>query len=333
MLEKLMKNALPTAIVIAAVIIGAVLVYTNKVGINKEEEGILSVQVAAEKTINYINNNLLSGGTTASLVSVSEENGLYKLKIKIAENEFDSYVTKDGKILFPNAGINLDSNPANPAASPTPAIKKTCEDLKKADKPIFEAFIVSGCPYGLQMQRILNEIDTNIPSLIGNIKVRYIGAIQDGKITSMHGDAEAQENLRQICIREEQGSKYWFYVACHIKKGDVDGCIVSANIDKDGLNSCMTDSNKGLKYAKTDFDLQGTYGVSGSPTLFLNGEQVSEFDFGGRTAEASKTLLCCGFTTKPAACSQKLSEDQAATSFSETYASSSGASSSASCGQ
>jgi len=55
---------------------------------------------------------------------------------------------------------------------------------------------------------------------------------------------------------------------------------------------------------------------------------VSEFDFGGRTAEAAKTLLCCAFKTKPAGCSKKLSQEQAAVGFSEKY---SGAGGSASC--
>jgi len=36
-------------------------------------------------------------------------------------------------------------------------------------------------------------------------------------IKSMHGAAEAQENLRQICIREEQSGKYWDYVRCYIE--------------------------------------------------------------------------------------------------------------------
>jgi len=55
--------------------------------------------------------------------------------------------------------------------------------------------------------------------------------------------------------------------------------------------------------------------------LILNGEKVSEFDFGGRTAEAVKNLLCCGFSEKPELCSKKLSETQAATGFSENYSS------------
>lgn len=190
---------------------------------------------------------------------------------------------------------------------------------------------MSQCPYGVQMQRILSEVVKNIPSLATDIKVEYIGAVEEGKITSMHGDAEAQENLRQICIREEQADKYWNYIACHIKKGDVESCLASANVNTTQLNTCLTDAAKGLKYAAADFNSQDEYNVSGSPTLFLNGEKVSEFDFGGRTAEALKTLLCCGFNSTPDLCSQKLTEDSAATGFSETYAGSGSSSGSGGC--
>jgi hypothetical protein len=40
------------------------------------------------------------------------------------------------------------------------------------------------------------------------MKARYIGTVSGTTITAMHGEAEAKENLRQICIREEQSTKY-----------------------------------------------------------------------------------------------------------------------------
>jgi hypothetical protein len=183
----------------------------------------------------------------------------------------------------------------------------------------------------LQMQRVLSEIVSKIPSLANNIKVEYMGAVENGKITSMHGDNEAQENLRQICIREEQASKYWDYTGCYIKKGDSAGCLTSAGIDKAKLNSCMTDAGKGLAYAQIDFAASTKYKVTGSPTLILNGAQVSEFDFGGRTAQAVKTVICCGANQQPEVCSQQLSTTSAAVSFSETYSGSGNTNSSASC--
>lgn len=140
----------------------------------------------------------------------------------------------------------------------------------------------------------------------------------------MHGDAEAQENLRQICIRDEQNSKYWNYVSCHMKSGEVDSCLSLAKVDKSKLNSCISDPNKGLKYAQVDFDLNAKYGVQGSPTLILNGSKISESSFGGRTSESLKSMICCSSLNKPGVCSNTLNTAQAAVAFSESYSNSAG---------
>jgi hypothetical protein len=326
--RKIKKILIFITIVIAGIFIAGGIVYQKQrkagkqvvVQVSEKELGFLSRQEAAEKAVNYINQNILEKGATASLINASEEYGFYRIHLKIGESEFNSYVTRDGKFLFPEV-YNLEEKPKTAAEAQPEPKKSTCEDIKKVEKPVLEAFVVSKCPYGLQMQRVLNEIVKNIPSLANNIGVEYIGSIENGKITSMHGEEEAQENLRQICLREEQSDKYWKYIDCHIKKGDVESCVAEAGIDKNKLDSCLKEDSKGLKYAKEDFDLQEKYKVGGSPTLILNGEKANESNFGGRAAEAVKTLLCCGFQTTPSACSQKLTEIQAAAGFSETYSS------------
>jgi hypothetical protein len=175
------------------------------------------------------------------------------------------------------------------------------------------------------MQRVVAEIVKNIPELAANIKVRYIGSIENGVVTSMHGDEEAQENLKQICIREEQPTKYWSYVSCYMQKGDTAGCLKATGVDQVKLTSCTKDENKGLAYAKIDFDLAAKDAIESSPTLFLNGLLTDESGFGGRTAQAVKEAICCGFTNKPAFCSENLTIESAAVGFSATYAAIAGA--------
>jgi len=302
----------------------------------------MSKNEIATKSIDYINKNLLSGGQTATLVGSSEEAGVVKITIKVGETQFNSYATKDGKLLFPQAfsmnetannavaSDNSNSRPSQPAAD---QIKQACDSTQKSADPVLEAYVVSQCPFGLQMQRVLADIIANAPDLDQNIFVRYIGSISNGKITSMHGDEEAQENLREICVRDEQRSKYWKYVSCHIKAGDVDSCLVSAGIDANKLDACMSDNKRGLAYAKEDFDLNAKYGIQGSPTLVMNGKEISEFSFGGRTSEAVKTMICCAYDKQPGVCSTQLNTANAATSYSEAYASSGSSANSASdCG-
>jgi len=251
----------------------------------------------------------LSGAT---VLSVEKEKGLYKANIEDEEgNEGIIYITKDGKLLFQGA-IDVEKlrkyletirAMQDTTGSATRKPKMTCDDIPKKDNPELNAFVVSYCPFGTQMQRILIEVAKLFND---NIKVRYIGSIVDGKVTSMHGEVEATENLRQICIREEQQDKYWNYVKCFIDKKDSEVCLTETNIDKEKLQTCMKDATKGIKYAEEDFKLQDKHNIRGSPTLILNGIQVSEFDFGGRNPEAVKTLLCCGFKEQPEECKETL---------------------------
>lgn len=332
------KNNLFLGIGVVGIIIAGVLIFSNSNGsfsLSNISLGLgSSNDQIAKKAMDYINTKVLSG-QTATLVSTSEESGLVKIKIKIDANEYDTYITKDGKLLFPQVFNMLESDDAA-AADKTdttePTTEKqaqTCDSLKKTDKPVIEAYVVSKCPFGVQMQRVLADVVKNAPDLAQNILVRYMGSVANGAITSMHGDAEAQENLRQICIRDEQRSKYWSYIECHIKAGDVDTCLTSAGVDKSKLTACTTDKSRGLAYAQEDFDLNTKYSVKGSPTLILNGASVSEFDFGGRTSEALKSIICCSYNSQPGVCSKTLNTKSAATSFSATYESAAGANNSA----
>lgn len=331
------KNSILLGIAVVGIIITGCLIYANqnpsqfsfaKFGLGQSDDAI------AKKSLDYLNTTVLAGQAQASLVSVSEESGLVKIKIKIGTSEYDSYATKDGKLLFPQAFTMDTSSTATASQQPSQdnqpsadQVKKAKESITKSGNPVLEAYVVSRCPFGLQMQRAMADVVKNIPSLAQNMKVRYIGAASGNTITSMHGDAEAKENLRQICIREEQPNKYWDYVSCQMKAGDTTGCEASTGVDSSKLNACISTPSKGVAYAKKDFDLDTKYNVQGSPTLIVGGAQVSEFDFGGRSSDAIKSVICSAFSSEPGSCSTKLNTAEAATSFSVAYASSNAGSS------
>ncbi|MEK7624657.1 MAG: hypothetical protein AAB404_03000 [Patescibacteria group bacterium] len=70
----------------------------------------ITAQEAADKAVSYINNNILGEQVIANLINVIEdkEKNLYKLNLEIGDQKMESYVTMDGKVLFPNA-IDLDA--------------------------------------------------------------------------------------------------------------------------------------------------------------------------------------------------------------------------------
>ncbi len=300
-------------ILIALIIVLAILIprITSNSKINEIKEK--TIPEAVKLAIN-------NPETKFTIGEVKEKSGVYEFKLSIGEGEqaqeYTSFISKDGKILF-TSGIELEELKAS---TTTTTKKASCEELTKTDKPDLMAFVVSNCPFGLQMQRLYNKTISELPEIANNLSVKYMGSIEDGKITSMHGDEEAQENLRQICIREEQKDKFWPYLSCYMKaEGLSQTCLNQVGVNQATLNTCMTDSNKGLKYAKADFDLAAKFNVTGSPTLVLNNkETVSEFDFGGRVADAIKQIVCCGSKTKAEFCNKELSKDEMASSFSET---------------
>ncbi len=64
----------------------------------------LDISTISDRALNIINTQLLPSGTIANLVNISEwDYELYKITIEIQGLNFDSYITKDGKILFPQS--------------------------------------------------------------------------------------------------------------------------------------------------------------------------------------------------------------------------------------
>ncbi len=269
---------------------------------------------------------VLAGNATKiqSVENLKEESGIYSFDLTLDSagqvNKYTSYITKDGKIFFASGTKVSELQKADSQAAAEPQAKLTCDDVNKSATPKMTAFVVADCPFGLQMQRVMNKAITEQPALKDAFEVKYIGAIEGGKITSMHGDAEAQENLRQICIREEQKNLYWPYVACYMKaQGKSAECLTQTGVNVASVNACMADAKRGNTYAQKDFDLMAKYDIGSSPTLLVNESQVvSEFDFGGRTPNALKEVLCCASSTKAGYCGTALSTDDVAASFSET---------------
>jgi predicted DsbA family dithiol-disulfide isomerase len=82
-----------------------------------------------------------------------------------------------------------------------------------------------------------------------------------------------------------------------------------AGVDISKIQTCSSGAD-GLNLLKADDQLTEKYGVSGSPTLIINGAPYS----GSRSSEAFKQAICSAFTTAPSECSQALSTSGGAAS-------------------
>ncbi len=288
-------------------------IFTNGFNSSCGTAGALSAQEAADKAVTFLNANVLEGAT-ATAGAVEEKEGLYNIKLNIAGREYDSYVTKDAKLLFPSG---IDMTEEVPAASTQQ--QQAAQNLPKTAKPKIDLYIMSYCPYGLQAQQGMYPV----AELLGNsieFNVKWVPY-------AMHGRKEVDENTRQYCIQKEQKSKYVAYMGCFSTSTDASSCGEEAGIDEDMVAACIEEANEEFKINE-DYDAQDTWlsgrfpiyrvdkeeadalGVRGSPTIFINGVQYG----GARTPEAYKAAICGAFTNAPSACGSTLSSTAAAAS-------------------
>lgn len=271
-----------------------------------------------------------------TLGEMTDAGNLYQVNFSMttASGAQDSafYVTKDGKYLIPGELIDL--------AVLEEAQATKAKEVPKKDKPTVELFVMSYCPYGLQMEKALLEAQ-KVLGKSADFSVKFVHYI-------LHGEKEATENTREYCVQKEEPVKFWSYLTCFIKNGEnskdntavAESCFTSEGIDKEKINTCMIATTKEFKVDEAlasgeqtpAYDVTGAaskaYGVEGSPTLVINGVIA---DSVGRTPEAVKAAVCAAFNKAPVECDTKISEEGFDAGFGLTTGSSTAATD-ASCG-
>jgi hypothetical protein len=200
------------------------------------------------------------------------------------------------------------SAPSAPAKTPSgPAPTGT------ATKPYVELFVMSYCPYGTQIEKgILPVVKALGPTIDFDVKfVDY----------AMHGPKEVEENLRQYCIEKEYKDKYVTYLGAFLAEGNAQNALTAAGLSASDISSCMQSTDTEFKLTATANDPQKVgwrgnfppfpiqsadntkYGVQGSPTLVINGKEVSS----ARDAQSLMGAICGTFSSKPAECNTDLS--------------------------
>ncbi len=290
-------------------------------GFNFKKEAkltLLSVEEAGQMVIEYINKNVLEGQSSASLVEIGglDTGDLYKFKIDIDGQTFDSYITRDGSLLFPQA-IDLEAQPN----AETEGGDSLSTEVSKRDLPDIKLFIMSYCPFGLQVQKAILPVYSLLKDK-ANIKIHFVDYI-------MHDKKEIDENLRQYCIQKENPQKYVEYLSCFVKEDNYSKCLEQVKADKNKLKTCIADTDEAYKvteqynnkdtwlngrYPKFELDaaLNTKYGVGGSPTIVIN-DQTVRID--PRTPERFKEVICQSFNLAPKECSEILSSDTPSSGF------------------
>ncbi|MFA7087942.1 MAG: hypothetical protein WC146_01225 [Patescibacteria group bacterium] len=301
--EKFIRVTLPIILVIVLAIIG-IFLFKNSDKTLTEEEATLKAET-------FINEFLMASGNKATIKDITTEYGLYKLKLDVISDVVESYISKDGKLFFPQA-LDIDEINATKGDSAVQGGEdRSVEVSVKKDKPTVELFVMSYCPYGTQVQKgILPVLET-----LGNkidFELKFCNYI-------MHGEEEIDENLNQYCIQKEQPEKLNAYLQCFLEAGDSAGCLTTAGVNKSKISSCISKTDKeydvkenfknkiGYQGNYPGFDVNKTdnskYNVGGSPTLVINGQEVSS----GRDSASLLKTICSAFTEQPEECNTVLS--------------------------
>ena len=83
----------------------------------------LALKDAETKVSQFVNGNLLQPPFVAQVVSSADENGLYRVTLSVAGQTVESFITKDGKLFFPqgfDTSLNLAAEKSKPAEQDSP---------------------------------------------------------------------------------------------------------------------------------------------------------------------------------------------------------------------
>jgi glutaredoxin len=280
--------------------------------------GILTADDAGHKATDYINDYLLQAGYNAEFMEANESNGVYMVSINITGPEgstiYDSYVTKDGDLLFVSA-VDISQKPQT-ADTQQPA----STEVPKTETPNVKMFVMAYCPYGQQAESGLgpaieaiglDNIDFE-PHFV--IYSNYNGGgpnycfDNESLYCSMHGINEIREDTRQMVVWKYWPDKWWDYVNkvnADTSTSNIEdkwaGIADSVGLDSDEIQQKF--DAEALELLAGEVALNAEYGVRGSPTVFINDMQYS----GGRAPENFKAAICDAFTTPPEGCNATLS--------------------------
>jgi hypothetical protein len=304
--QGMMAGAIAIAVIISLV---AIILATG----NPLAPSPVPPQDCGRAVISYLNVNLVEAGSTAELVSVTERNGVYEVTIRYKERNIPLHATRDCTLLFTTS---FDLKGGTPL-TPTPA-----HEPVKSSRPSAELFVMAFCPYGTLAEGAMDPV-AGLLGTKADITVRFIASVEGttvDSVSSLHGPAEAKEDLRQLCISRYYPAQFWAYLSAFNRDcypgwqnaTFLDACRAnttrSLGMDAQKIETCATGS-EGLGLLQTDEAAGVGYDVQSSPTLIINGQLYS----GARTPEAYKQAICSRFDTPPAECGTALSS-QAATS-------------------
>ncbi len=299
--KKIDKNIIFIGVAVLAVLITGVLVFANtksgnflsflKVGPSTSKEAVVN------SAIDYLNNNLLQG-QKATAGDISEESGIIKFKVKIDANTYDSYITKDGKLFFPQA-YNL--NPTGSTGKNNQQGGVDSKNVKTAGSPFIgqqNAPVVMAYWYDYQCP-FCKRSDQEV---IGRLLTEYVNT---GKLKIVFkqyaflGTDSTTAALAERAIWEIAPNKFYQWHKAMLDKQDAENggwgnksdiLALTASIGIDSVKVGQLMTSKATEYQaiiSADKAEGSSFGIDGTPGAVIGAKLIS----GAQPYDAFKSAI------------------------------------------
>ena len=306
-ISKSVANAIVLSVVfILGIVLGYALTPHTSPQFSKEMK-----EVGAQQGAKLIQNTLKSfvmkqygQNINVQVISINKTGTYYTAIIKLtgSNKAIPVYLSLDGKKMFFQA-INTQAT----YKPPTTGVQN------KTSHPEMDISVMAFCPFGNQVEdAIIKDIE-----LFHN-KVKFIPhyIIYKGKdpygredtvingthYWSLHGNKELQEDIREKIVYDLYGPVKWIEFAV----------AINDNCTRDNIDTCWKEQAKKLginvdkvqelynkewqKIVEEEAQYCKANGITGSPTIYLNGEQYKS---PRRTPEAFRKYICSAFVNAP----------------------------------
>lgn len=184
---------------------------------------------------------------------------------------------------------------------------------RPVEKNRMDLFIMSQCPYGMAAADAVVEVVDALPEL--DVNVWYLAGEEGNGFTSLHGQPEVEEDIRQVCILENEPENFWDYVACmasvYRNAGtEWEGCADAAGVNKARLTTCW-EGETGKELLRDNIALAAQLGFGSSPTFLMNGRYIMS-GMPQTGADGIKEFVCI-LNMGMAGCEQTLTQQSTAT--------------------
>lgn len=186
----------------------------------------------------------------------------------------------------------------------------TCKNtiICRAELPNkLDVFVMSECPFGIKALNSMKEVLEAFEKKI-DFDIHFIADESGGSLTSMHGQSEVDENIRELCVIKHYGRnyKYMDYILCRNEniKGNWEDCTgEKTGVSKDVIKKCF-EGDEGKNLLREDLKIAKSLDISGSPTWLAN----NKYKFSAVSAEQIRHNLCL-YNKNLKGCEKTLSGD------------------------